>query len=138
MIALAHVERAAIHLNALDHIRDINVRVGVAIAVGIRRQVVGHQVAAHLDVLRDRLAVVARYARRKILRRLDAARRRLDRIAGNRDRRARTPRICIQQVLAGENLLGGIGRQDVDLLHVRSHGNRIGPWRKMRELKVHG
>ena len=36
VIALAHVERAAIHLNALDHIRNINVRIGVPVAVRIR------------------------------------------------------------------------------------------------------
>src|SRR5579864_8402733 len=37
VIALADVERAAIHRDALDHIRDINVRIGVAVAVSIGR-----------------------------------------------------------------------------------------------------
>jgi hypothetical protein len=61
----------------------------------IRRQVVGHQVTAHLDELGDQLAVVARDARRKVLGSFDTAGRRLNRIAGNGDWRARTTWVCV-------------------------------------------
>ena len=55
MIALAHVDAPRSTWNALDHIRNVNVRIGVAVTVRVGRQVVGHQEAAHLDELCDRL-----------------------------------------------------------------------------------
>ena len=89
MIALAHVEGATVHLHALNRARDIYVRVRVAVSVRVRRQIIRHQVRSHPHVLRDGLAVVTRHTRREILRRLDAARRGIDGIAGNRNGRAR-------------------------------------------------
>ncbi len=123
VIAFAHVERAAVDLHALDDIGDIYVRIGIAVTVRIRRQVVRHQVRAHLNILRDRLAVIARHARRKILRRFDTARRGLDRVTGNGNRGARTSWVRIEQILGGKHFHRGIGRYDILFAHVGGHQN---------------
>jgi hypothetical protein len=38
-------------MHALDDIGDISVRIGIAVTVRIRRQVVRHEVRAHLNIL---------------------------------------------------------------------------------------
>ena len=136
MIALAHVEGAAIHLHAFNCAGDENVRVGVAVAVRIRRQIIRQQVASHLDVLRDGLAVVASHSWRKILRRLDAARCRLNGIAGNGDRRAWPSRIRIEQILRSEHLFGRIGRHHIASRHIGRDHDRLRYRRLQPDLKI--
>ena len=125
MIALAHVEGAAVHLHAINHVGDEDIGVGVAVAVRICREVVGNQVAAHLDVHGNRLAVVAGYSGGKILRRLDAARSRLNRIARDGDGRAWAAGVGIKEILGGKNLDGGVGRHDVAAGDVSRDGYRL-------------
>src|SRR5580704_7715629 len=55
MVAFAHIERAPVYLNATDDLGNKNVRVGVAVAMGIGRQIVGNEIAADLDVRGDGL-----------------------------------------------------------------------------------
>ena len=100
MIALQHIESAAVCRHAAQHAGDVDIRVGVAVAMRVGGKVVGHQIAAHRDVLRNRFAVVAGHAGHKILRRLDAAGCGLDRQPGNRNRRAGPSGIGVQQFLA--------------------------------------
>src|SRR5579862_1573247 len=115
MVAFANVECAAVHCDAFDDAGDINVGVRVAVAVGVGGKVVRNEVTADLDELRDRFAVIAGHAGRKILWGLDAAGSGLDGIAGNGNRCAGSAGIGIQQIGAGENLNGGIGRLDRDV-----------------------
>jgi len=65
MVAFAHVEDAAIGRDRLDDGRNHRVRIGVALAMRVGGQIVRHQVVAHLEVLRDGLAVIARHSRRR-------------------------------------------------------------------------
>ena len=113
MVAFPHIECAAIRLHAFDDGRDHDVRVGIAVAVRVGAQIVGHQEAADLDELRDGLAVIAGHARSEILRRLDAARCGLDGQPGNRDRRAGAARIGVQDLLANQNSLRRVRILDV-------------------------
>jgi len=86
--------------------------------MGVRRKIVRHQVAAHCNVLRDGLAVVAGHPRSKVLRRLDAAGRGFDRVSGNRYRRAGPSGVGIQQVLTDKDPLRRIRREYIGLVHV--------------------
>src|SRR5271170_1542149 len=67
VVSLAHIERSSVHLNTLDRLRNENVGVRVSVSVRIGREVVGSQVASHLNVGRDRFAVISRDSRREIL-----------------------------------------------------------------------
>jgi len=73
VIALQHIEGAAIGRYTAQHSGNVDIRVGIAIAVGVGREVVCNQIVAHRDVLGDGFAVVSSHAGRKILRCLDAA-----------------------------------------------------------------
>src|SRR5271165_4970228 len=112
VIALQNVERAAIDGHLINDRRNKNVGIGVTIAVSIGRQIVGYQERPNLEVLRDGLAVVSGHARSEVLRRLDSSRRGLDGQARNRDRRARPPRIGIQDLIVNEDTSRRIGGRD--------------------------
>ena len=73
MVAFADVEGAAIHGDGFDDGRDQKIRVGVAVAVRVGRQVIRIEKIADLIELRDGFAMIARYTRREILRSLDPA-----------------------------------------------------------------
>ncbi len=137
MIALAHVERAAVGLDALDDRRDHHVRIRIPVAVGVRAQVIREQVTAYLKELRDGFSMVARYARRKILRSLDAAGGGLDRQAGDGNRRARTAGIRVQNVLAHVDLFGRIGVLDVHLRYIGGYIDGVDSGSEPGELQVH-
>ncbi len=136
MIAFAHIVGAAVHLHAFNRTCDVDVRICVPVAMRIRRQIIRHKIAADLDVLRDRLAVVASHSWRKILRRLDAARRRLNRIAGNRNRRAWPSRIRVEQVPRGENFHRRIGRHHIVSCQIGRDDYRLRNHRFQLDLEV--
>ena len=73
IVAFAHVEGGAVHVDRANGQRNQEVRVGIAVAVSVGRKVVGIKEVADLEILRDRLAVVARNSGREVLRRLDAS-----------------------------------------------------------------
>jgi hypothetical protein len=73
MIALKHIERAAVCCYAAQPAGDKYVGVSVPIPVRVGGEVVCDQVTAYRNVLGDRFAVVAGYAGHKVLRRLDTA-----------------------------------------------------------------
>src|SRR5277367_2235157 len=81
MIAFAHIEGTAVHQDAADGLRDENVGVRVAVAVGVGGKIVGNQIASDLKVRGDGFAVIPGDARREILRSLDSARGSFDRQA---------------------------------------------------------
>ena len=116
VVAFPHIECAAIGLHAFDDGGDHDVGVGIAVAVRVGAQVVGQQKAAHLDEMRDGLAVVSGHARRKILRRLDAARCGLDGQSGNGDRRAGPAGIGVQDFVAHQDALRRVGILNVQPL----------------------
>ena len=121
MVSLADVIGASVHLNALQNLRNKEIGVGVAVAVGVRGQIIGHQVAADRDVLGDGFAVVARHSRGKILWSLDSARSSLDGVSRDRNRGPRAARIGVEQVLADKYLLCGVRRYYIEYIHVRGH-----------------
>src|SRR5579863_2334036 len=73
MVAFAHVEGASVYLNALDHLRDENVGVRVAVSVRVGREVVRNKVTSYLDIERNGFTVVPRHAWCEILRSFDSA-----------------------------------------------------------------
>ncbi len=125
MIPFADIESATIDLDAFDDFWNKDVGVGVSVAVGVGGKIVRHQITAHCDELRDRLAVVARDSRCKILRRLDPTGGGFDGISGNGDGRTGTSGVSVKQILANENLLRRIGREDVGLVYVSRDGDVV-------------
>jgi len=111
IISFAHIKRAAVNRHRFNHRRNKKIRIGVTIPVRVRRQIVGIQKIPNLIKLRDRLPVIARHSRRKILRRLDSAPRRFNRITRNRNGRARPAWIRIEHLIVHHKSLRGIGRQ---------------------------
>jgi len=78
IVAFAHVEGAAVHIHRLNSQRDQHVGVRVAVPVGVGREIVGIEEIANLEILRNRLAVVAGNSGSEVLRRFDAAGRGFD------------------------------------------------------------
>src|SRR6516162_5902439 len=72
MIPFANAKRPAVRLDALDSRRDDHIRICVAVSVCIRTKVIRNQIASHLKGLGDGLAMIAGYAGREILGRLDS------------------------------------------------------------------
>src|SRR3984893_2341644 len=103
MISLSDVERAAVDLNAFDRLRNKDVWVGISVAMRICRQIVRHQISADGDELRDRFAVIAGDAGRKVLRSFNSAGGGLDWISGNRNRRSGAAGIRVKQILADKH-----------------------------------
>ncbi len=97
----------------------------------VGRQIVGHEIAADRDVLRDRFAMISRNTRGKVLRSFDAARCGFDGVSGNRYRSAGAAGIGVQQVLTDKNLLRRIGREHIGLAHVRDDRDVLNPRRKL-------
>src|SRR5271165_5214713 len=110
MISLANVVGSAVHLHVFQNLRNKNIGVGVAIAVRVCRQVVGHQVGAHGDVLGDRFTMIAGYSRGKVLWSFYSAGSGFDGITRNGNRGARTAGIGIEKILADEYLLRRVGQ----------------------------
>ncbi len=139
MISFAHVEGAPVYLNAFDDVCDIDVRIGIAITMRIRRKVVGHKVGADLDELGDGFTVIAGDSRCEILRSFYAARGGLNGVAGYGYGRARAAGIGINKVFARENFFGWVGGLDVDLGDVRSYRDGVVVVRKFHaDLNVFG
>ena len=82
--------------------------------------------------------MVAGHAWSEVLRRFDAAGSGLDRQPGERDRRARTAGISVEDLVANENALRRIGVLDVHLVYVGGRGHGFGMGRKGCELQVDG
>jgi len=72
VVAFEHVECAAVGGYAAERSGDVDIRVGVSIAVRVGREIIRDEVAAHGDVLGNGFAVIAGHAGNKILRCLDA------------------------------------------------------------------
>src|SRR5215469_11793512 len=125
MIPLLHVERSPVNLYAFHNLWNKDVWIGVTVAVGIRRQIIGNEIAAHGDKLRDRFAMVAGHSRSKVLRRFYAAGSGFNRVSRNRDWRPGTARICIQQILANEHSQCRVGSENVGVIYVRRHRDRF-------------
>ena len=138
MIAFADVERSAVGRHALEDRGDHRVGVGIAVAVRVGAQIIGQKITAHLEERGDGLAMVASDPRREILRSLDAAGRGLNRQSGKRNRRARTARIGIEDLVVSENALRRIGILDVCIADVGCGGNGVRVRRHARELEVDG
>src|SRR5208283_2906739 len=102
MIPFPHVERAAIHLNAFNHLENEDVWVGVAVSVRVGGEIVGNQVASHLEIGGDGFAMISCYAGREILRSLDASGCGLDGYARNGDGRSGAAGIGVECLLANE------------------------------------
>src|SRR5579872_7036355 len=75
VISVPHIESAGVGRDISDSRWNQQVRIGIAIAMGIRRQIVLKQKITDLDVLCNRLAVVACDSGGEVLRRFYAARR---------------------------------------------------------------
>ena len=105
VIALAHVERAAVDSDAVDGQRNQRIRIGVAVTVRVGGQIVGIQKVADLEVLRNGLAMVAGDSGSEILRRLDASRGGFDGKARNGDRRARAAGIGVEHLVMNDDAL---------------------------------
>ncbi len=86
VIPFQHVKGAAIDLNAIDHLRNENVDIGITVAVRVGGEIVRGQISAYAKILRDRFAVISGHAGNEILRRLDSAGSRLNRKARNGNR----------------------------------------------------
>src|SRR5208283_3034020 len=135
VVAFANVEGSAIDGDGFDDWRDEKVRIGIAVAVSVGREVVGIEEIADLKELGDGLAVVAGNTRRKVLRRFDSSGGGLDGKAGNGDGRSRPSRIRVQYLVVDDNALRGIGRHDR-----RRRGDnrdRLVDGRELLELQAH-
>ena len=124
VVSLADVEGAAIGLHAFDCRGNQNVRIGIAVAVGVGREIIGNQIAANLHVLSDWFAVISGDARSKILRRFYSARSSLDWQTRKRYRSAGTSGIGVQSFFANQHTLCGVGRENGGIFYVRD--NRYG------------
>jgi hypothetical protein len=82
--------------------------------------------------------VVSGHARRKVLRSLDAAGSGFDRVAGDRDRRARTARVGVQQILGGKDLHRRIGREHIGFGYIRGDGDTLRERGEFAQVKFDG
>jgi hypothetical protein len=73
MIAFTHIEGSAIRSDGLDQGGNDDVRVGIAVAMGVGRKVIRGKIAADLPEGGDRFAAVARDSGSEVLRGFDAA-----------------------------------------------------------------
>jgi len=136
MITLSDIERAAVDLNAFDHLWNKDIWVGISIAVRICRQIVRNHVSAHGDELRDRFAVIAGDSRREVLRSLDSAGGGLDRVSGYRNWNSGTPGIRVKQVLADKDSLTRVGCKNVHFIQVRCHHHGLELSRHLNKLEL--
>src|SRR6266852_3015636 len=67
VVAMPHIEGTSVGLDVADSGGNQQVRVGIAVAVRVCRQIVLEKKIADLDVLCDGFAVVARHAGREVL-----------------------------------------------------------------------
>src|ERR1700735_1110335 len=125
MVSFPTIERPAINLDAFENLRNKYVRIGIAIAMGIGRQIVRHEIAAHGDVLRNGFAVISRNPRRKVLWRFDPAGGGFNWVAWNRHGCAGASGIRVQQVLANKHLLRGIGGEHIRGVYIGSNGHDL-------------
>jgi hypothetical protein len=125
MVSFPNIERSAINLDAFQNLRNKYIRIGIAVAMGIGRQIVRHEIAAHADVLRNGFAVISRNTRRKVLWRFDPAGGGFNRVSGNRHGCAGASGIRVQQVLANKHFLSGIGGEHVPAVYIGSNGHGL-------------
>src|ERR1700756_4854292 len=136
MIPLPHVERSPVNLHAFHNLWNKDVWIGVTVAMGICRQIIGNEIAAHCDKLRDRLPMIARHSPSKILRRFYAAGSGFNWVPGNRDWRPGTARICIQQIMANKHSQCRVRSEHAGVVYVGSHGERFALRCKTRKPDV--
>src|SRR5271163_4630854 len=67
MIPFPNIERSAIDLDTFQNLGNKYVGIGITVAMCVGRQIIGYEIAADRDVLRNGLPVIPRYAGRKIL-----------------------------------------------------------------------
>ena len=67
MVSLTNIECSAVDLNTLQNLGNEDVGIGIAISMGVRRQIVGHEVRADRDVLGNWFAMISGDTGGKIL-----------------------------------------------------------------------
>ncbi len=136
VIAFANIECSAVDLHAFDHFGDKYIGIGIAVAVRIRRQIVGHEVGADGEVLGDGFPVISGNAGGKILRCFYAAGSSFDGVSGDGDGCAGTTGIGIEQFLADKNFFSRVGREHVGFVYVGGDCDVLDPLRKLAHLDL--
>jgi len=111
VIPLPNIESAAINSNRLDRRNDQKIRIGVAVPVSVRWEIVRIQKISNLIKLCNRFTVITCHSGRKILRRFDSSGRGFNRVAGDRNGRAGPPRIRVEHLIVNDNRFGRVRRQ---------------------------
>src|SRR5215469_12452074 len=105
MIAFEHIEGSTVGSDATKCGSYIDIRIGIAVAVGVCGEIVGNEIGSDRDVLSDRFPMVPGYARDEILWSFDTPCRCLNRQTRKRDRCTGAPWVCIQNLLADHDPL---------------------------------
>src|SRR2546423_10572244 len=105
MVAFPNVKCGAVYGDAFNYWWNQDIRIGVAVAVGIGGKIVGGKEVVDLEELGGSLAMIAGAAGSKILRGFDSTRCRFDGGTRNGNPGARPPRIGVQELVLGHDPL---------------------------------